>query len=642
MKRFRFPLLLLITCIIAYLPVSSFLFALKNDAFVYNFPNKHFFSEAIRHGYLPTWNPYLNFGFPLYADPGFAWWQPITWVFGVIGYNPYSFTIEVLVYIYISGISMYWLARNLGMEKITAFIIGCMFMCSGFFIGNLQHINFITCAAFLPLVVGTWLNLQNNHSLKNVLLAAFAIYLLFTGGHPAIPIATIYFMLAIGISYGICFRNKINFTSFFKWNIGYLLFAIIFLAPALYSWFSIMPYYSRSEPVSQAQNVFVGFTIPAYISFLFPFSTIRNYDWFMTDVSMRNAYFSIAGFLFFVVFLIRKQKQKLQVIFFTAGLLMLFLSMGGQIKKIVYDNLPGLAWIRINGEFRVFVIFCFLLCGSFELEKFLKSENQSVLYFKNLLKALLALSLLAIIILLIFTNQIYTFPSGEQTITGQIKDFIDQISFGQSILLSLIITCAFSVAYFALSFKIAIKVFISLIVIDLIASCWLLLPITGVGKTSVARMQEVINKSPKGFPPPLLIKEGAKITVSPEEQKLIANWSWYDKKIMHPWIDYPSQLKTTANFYQSKDTALISNKPFIFLKLQPADSLHLIHFTPTSFTIKLSVPAQDTLIVFQNYFPGWQAEINNKLVPIHKFAGTFISIPIDKSSQTVSFRFSIF
>jgi hypothetical protein len=136
LQKFKFPFLLLIVCLIAYLPLSSFLFALKNDAFAYNFPNKYFFSEVLRNGYLPTWNPYLNYGFPLYADPGFAWWNPITWLFGLIGYNVYTFSIEVLMYIYIAGLGMYWLGKKLNVSPLTSFIIGCMFMCSGFLLAT--------------------------------------------------------------------------------------------------------------------------------------------------------------------------------------------------------------------------------------------------------------------------------------------------------------------------------------------------------------------------------------------------------------------------------------------------------------------------------------------------------------------------
>src|ERR1700748_2700273 len=89
--------------LLAYLPLSSFLFALKNDALINNFPNKYFFSAALHAGHLPIWNPYMNFGLPLYADPGFAFWNPITWLFGLIGYNIHWLTVEVLVYIWLGG-----------------------------------------------------------------------------------------------------------------------------------------------------------------------------------------------------------------------------------------------------------------------------------------------------------------------------------------------------------------------------------------------------------------------------------------------------------------------------------------------------------------------------------------------------------
>lgn len=60
-QRLFYPALLVCFIWVAYLPLSSFQFALKNDAFVYNFPNKYFFSECLHHGIIPWWNPYLNF-----------------------------------------------------------------------------------------------------------------------------------------------------------------------------------------------------------------------------------------------------------------------------------------------------------------------------------------------------------------------------------------------------------------------------------------------------------------------------------------------------------------------------------------------------------------------------------------------------
>src|SRR5215475_909698 len=105
--RVQSYLLVLLFLLVAYLPLSSFLFALKNDALTVNFPNKYFFSASLHSGYLPIWNPYINFGLPLYADPGFAFWNPLTWIFGLIGYSIPMLSVEILVYIWLAGIFMF-------------------------------------------------------------------------------------------------------------------------------------------------------------------------------------------------------------------------------------------------------------------------------------------------------------------------------------------------------------------------------------------------------------------------------------------------------------------------------------------------------------------------------------------------------
>ena len=102
LKTILFFILLLF---IAFLPVSSFLFFLKNDAFNGYFPPKFFMSESIHAGYMPLWNPYINFGIPQYADMSSGYWSPVTWlVASTIGYNAYTLTLEVLLYILIGGI----------------------------------------------------------------------------------------------------------------------------------------------------------------------------------------------------------------------------------------------------------------------------------------------------------------------------------------------------------------------------------------------------------------------------------------------------------------------------------------------------------------------------------------------------------
>ena len=293
--------------LIAYLPLSSFLFAIKNDAFIYNFPNKYFFSEALQHGYIPYWNPYLNYGFPLFADPGFAWWHPLTWIFGFIGYTPFTFTIELLVYLVIAATGMYSLGRQFSLNRLSSFVMGALFAGSGFFVGNMQHVNFLTCAAFLPWVVGNWWRFQSQPSLKNLAATAITTYLLCTAGHPAIPIGTFYFLGSLSLLYFFFNRRQEKLSSFLLRNAAYLFLTCVLCLPVILAYAQLMPFYIRNEVVDHSVTNNLGFTVSSYISFLSPVSTIKGADFFSTDLSMRNGYFSLFGFLALVYVLLAQK-----------------------------------------------------------------------------------------------------------------------------------------------------------------------------------------------------------------------------------------------------------------------------------------------------------------------------------------------
>src|ERR1700710_1306979 len=110
---------------IAFLPVSTFLFFLKNDAFNGYFPPKFFMSESIHAGYLPLWNPYINFGIPQYGDMSSGYWSPVTWLIAsTVGYNAYSFTVELLFYILLGGLGMYKLTGIFKLDKRVRIIAG--------------------------------------------------------------------------------------------------------------------------------------------------------------------------------------------------------------------------------------------------------------------------------------------------------------------------------------------------------------------------------------------------------------------------------------------------------------------------------------------------------------------------------------
>ena len=224
-------LFFILVLFVAYLPVSSFLFYLKNDAFTGYFPPKFFMSESIHAGYLPLWNPYINFGIPQYGDMSSGYWSPVTWLIAsTIGYNAYTFTVEVLLYILIGGIGMYKLTGIFKMNKHVQVIAAVAYMCCGYNTGHLQHFNWLSGAAFLPWCFWSYHLLLNNPGFKNIIRAVLIFYLLVSSAHPGITISAFYFFLAYKLFFLFSKNEEQTITQKLKKTVGsHFIFLVFFL-----------------------------------------------------------------------------------------------------------------------------------------------------------------------------------------------------------------------------------------------------------------------------------------------------------------------------------------------------------------------------------------------------------------------------
>ena len=304
---------------LAYLPISTFLFFLKNDAFTGYFPPKFFMSESLHSGFLPLWNPYINFGIPEYGDMSGGFWSPVTWlVASTIGYNAYSFTIETLCYILIGGIGFYQLLK-LWIEDKNVRIIGAVaFICCGYNVGHLQHFNWLSGAAFLPWCLWSYILLLKNFSLRRILITTIFFYLLISSAHPGITISAFYFFLAVMLFY--FFKNErklplIKRVFFFtRSHLIFLAFLLLVSAGMIAGYLDILPHFVRGDKVSLQVSLLNPATFPSWISILLPFATVTNDAFFNTDITMRNSYFGLVLLVFFLLACFQK-KNSLQKFF---------------------------------------------------------------------------------------------------------------------------------------------------------------------------------------------------------------------------------------------------------------------------------------------------------------------------------------
>jgi hypothetical protein len=641
--------------LIAFLPVSSFLFFVKNDAFVGYFPPKFFMSESIHAGYLPLWNPYINFGFPQYGDMSGGYWSPFTWLIAsTVGYNAYTFTIEILCYILIGGIGMYQLTSTWQLDKKVRLIAGITFMCCGYNVGHLQHFNWLSGAAFLPWCLWSYLLLLSHFSLRNILLSVLFFYLLVASAHPGISIGAFYFFCSVFFFHLLKKDNIVSLNNRIKkLCISHAIFGVLFLllsAGMIVGYLDILPYFVRGEKISLADSLLYPANIKTWVSALLPFATVKNDAFYNTDPSMRNSYFSLTLLLFFLLACVNR-KNSWQKYLLITGIVFALLSAGGIFKIFAYKSIPLIGYVRLNGEFRIFTLLCFIIVAAIELNKFINNKNtftgntKWIYYIAEILLFLCIISGLYNAIktkygLLYDLNNIFQ----QDTLSLKLKALIDAVSFYDTLWIQGIIQLFILwVIKYCLKFG-NFNLLKQVVVADIIIASLLNIPFTGVGKASVAQVQKILDQSPNGIPLPVLQPIKNIDTITTEKKLMIGDWSMYNKQIgVKSEVSYPIILKNMSAYFNNNEQNPDSNflqYPFVFINDAKKNSTITIeNFSPNKIVLNVTTESLSQLILQQNYYPHWFYYTNKEKKKVEKAAVNFMSAPISKDTHTITFSF---
>ena len=643
----------LLILFVAYLPVSTFLFFIKNDAFNGYFPPKFFMSESLHAGHLPLWNPYINYGIPQYGDMSSGYWNPLTWLIaGTVGYNAYTFTIEVLAYLFIGGIGMYKLCSYFNLQNKVRFIAAIAFMCCGYNVGHLQHFNWLSGAAFLPWCIWSYLLLQQSFSIKHVLQNALLFYLFISSAHPGITIGAFYFFIALSLFASLKSEKGFNIakrSKEFAITNSLLLIALLMLSIGMIIGYAdIIPFFSRSAKILPSESLKGPASAQSWISALLPLTTTKNDSFFATDISMRNIYFSLTLLLFF--FLSLFQKTSWQKFFLFTGIAFLLLSSGGIFKTFAYKFIPLIGYVRLNGEFIIFSLVCFIIIAAIELNKFISEQKE----FKRTIKWIYYS--LEIILFACIAFGLYNTLNNHQGFFYSLKNIASQNG-SSSKLKSLIGSITF---YDTLWLQGFIQLFliwgirwcliqrnwnylVRIVIADIVIATLLNLPFTGVGQASVADVQRVLNKSPKGIPIPALQPVTKNDTVSVYEKGLVGNWSFYNKQIgVTREAPYPIRLNNKIKYFDTIETnpsLALTQNDYLF-----SPNINDIKPVITSFTgnkLIFSITAADTgrIVYQQAFYPNWFYNNGKEKKEVLQDATGFIAVPLAKGENKIEITF---
>ncbi len=175
------------------------------DVYNYTYPHVKFIHDSVRHGYLPSWNPLLNYGEPVLADPNFLFFYPTT-LLVILLPAAYAYGLHYVLHFALGAVGTYCLARRWRQSRAAALFAAAAFAFSGPLLSLGNFYNQSACSAWIPwalLVTGIalrsrsvrpWILLTLIFALQFLagemftILATFSLclgYALFQAGNPA-------------------------------------------------------------------------------------------------------------------------------------------------------------------------------------------------------------------------------------------------------------------------------------------------------------------------------------------------------------------------------------------------------------------------------------------------------------------------
>lgn len=674
MKKAIYLLIFLFVVIIAFWQVFFLQNGIKWDFVDAFLPSRYFFSESVLNNQFPFWNPYLLYGTPIYADL-VSVFNPEFWIVtNMFGYSNITLQYVFLGYVFVAGLSFFYFLKQFNADQKIAIGMSGAYMLSGFVVGNAQHIAFVSGYAIIPFLMASYFCFVRQLNVTSLVQFIIAVYLMVYCSYPAITIIAGYFILVVFLYY--LFINRADKKYIKNLFLKHLVIASVVVMLGLtliLAYFQILPFLDRFNglPVELAQKH--PFSFKSMLSFLLPMATGNDPQYFGTDVSFSNGYWGIISLLLFLFSITKMKHSPESYIFLFFGIFSLLASFGDQffVRGFLYKFAPLMDKFQYPGIFRAFVIFGFLAFTgiNFNPETVTKPD-------KKRLTIIAGFAFLIVVILfvgaLIRTGQFLYWQTGakfSETILKATRfDNIVLQGIIQLILISLFVLVVWRIKQAWLST--AILVFI---LADSILATQLSMHYTVTSNTNPIKFHKYLKSSPKGFPVPQLNPIGENSDSNAANEFIWRNNNVFPKKVTsdglvsfksdgymflsdnhpllleaikkEPLVYFSDDVRANDSINNYKtNTVFLSQPDFEKLRtsiLQPANNnkIEIVNFAPSKIELKVSTPTPQLLVYQQNYFTGWNAEIDGLPVEIFRSNFTHMAVLVPPGSHTVVFQF---
>ena len=173
-----------------------------------SYPTAQLIHEICRKGFLPCWNPYLNFGQPILENPNSLFFYPTTLLIILLPVA-IAYSLHFILHFVLAALGTYCLARRSRQSHLAAFFAASFFVLSGPVLSLGSFYNEVACAAWIPwaLVLTDYAVVAG--SIRPWLLLTLIFLLQFLAGEPFTLLATFGLCLAYALYRGGFFRRPL-------------------------------------------------------------------------------------------------------------------------------------------------------------------------------------------------------------------------------------------------------------------------------------------------------------------------------------------------------------------------------------------------------------------------------------------------
>lgn len=625
--------LLLLLTLACYWPLAFGVFSAKNDNITAFLPVRFQVSEALRHGHLPLWSPYLYLGFPVHGDMQGGAWNPLVWLISAFGrYNVTSIHAEILVYLFLSALGMYRLLGTRGLSMPVRMAGAAAYLMCGFCtdVGG-SNLPFLAAAAFIPFVLAEYLELLRLPSARTVIRTALALALLFVCGYPSFLILTGYILLAallVVLTGKIRAREQAAVKKQLLFQLYAVLVFLLVCAPAIVSYGEILPFYHRGSGVGLTEALQNSFDPPAAISLLLPPAQARLSV--SADLIARNSYFNLF-FLLGACSLLFVRKKRFEI-FIIAGVVFFFifsLGVATPLRGWCYRLLPLMNTFRHPANARLFVIIGGIAAGALFIDN--RKLNAWVLSMA---------ATFIIILIIIYTNKFNLFASLSLPHSGglrqQLKYTFDHLNLADLVVISGIVQLLFLLFFWIRRRRNEVPILA--LVLNSFILAQLAIPFTLASQLPPSAINTVLRSYPKGFPlPDLHSSIAANSTDALAHQDTIGIAAFYNKKIAVANEVFTPTFMTPLQEVMSDSTTWrhVLSQPYAYSDAQ----LALNRMWNNGLDFSTSSNQASTLHLTQLRLPGWTCTIDGQSAAIQPANRAFISVSVPAGDHRVVFQY---